>query len=67
MYFVVVLLIVIDFRKAGDSVRCIFIYAFELTLQIAEKKKDYGFLDREIHLQEIDPEMFLTFGSEVWR
>lgn len=37
--------------------------------EIADKKKqDYhGFLDREIHLQEIDPTKFIKFGSEIWR
>lgn len=34
---------------------------------IADNKKDLGGLDREIHLQEIDPETYLSFGSEVWR
>jgi len=35
---------------------------------IAEAKKDFGVLDREIHLQEgVDPEKYITFGSEVWR
>jgi len=34
---------------------------------IAEAKKDFGGLDREIHLQELDPEKYLQFGSEVWR
>jgi len=33
---------------------------------IADAKKDFGGLDREIHLQEDDPEKFLQFGSEVW-
>ena len=33
-----------------------------------KKKRDYyEFLDREIHLREIDPAKFLSFGSEVWR
>lgn len=38
--------------------------------KIADQKadlKDRGFLDREVHLQEIDPEKFFTLGSEVWR
>ena len=37
-------------------------------VQVDEKAKDFGILDREIHLQEdIDPEKYLDFGSEVWR
>ena len=31
------------------------------------KAKDHGVLDREIMLQEIEPETFLSFGSDVWR
>ena len=35
---------------------------------IAEAKKDFGLLDREVHLQEgVDPETFISFGSEIWR
>ena len=34
---------------------------------LAEKKTCGGDVDREIELQEIDPEKFLEFGSEIWR
>ena len=35
---------------------------------IADAKKDFGLLDREVHLQEDqDPEQYLEFGSEVWQ
>ena len=41
----------------------------DLTTEAAadEKAKEYGVLDREIHLQEADPVTFLEFGSEIWR
>jgi serine/threonine protein kinase len=35
---------------------------------IADAKKDFGLLDREIHLQEgVNPEDFMAFGSIVWK
>ena len=41
----------------------------DLTAEAAadEKSKEHGVLERELHLQEADPAMFLEFGSEIWR
>ena len=40
----------------------------DLELQADKKEEEFaGFLDREVHLQEVDPKKFLQFGSEVWR
>jgi len=41
----------------------------DLTAEAAadEKAKEQGVLEREVHLQEVDPVTFLEFGSEVWR
>jgi len=41
----------------------------DLTTEVAadDKAKEHGVLDREVHLQEVDPATFLEFGSEIWR
>ncbi|KAK2145039.1 hypothetical protein LSH36_707g01145 [Paralvinella palmiformis] len=40
----------------------------DLTEEALDRKaKDHGVLDREIMIQEIEPERFLAFGSDVWR
>ena len=33
----------------------------------ADQKLESTFADREVQLQEIEPETFLEFGSEIWR
>lgn len=32
-----------------------------------QKAKEAGVMDREVHLQEIEPDRFLNFGTQVWR
>jgi len=39
----------------------------DLSDEQVSKTKDHGLVDREIHLQETDPSMYLNFGSEIWR
>lgn len=39
----------------------------DLTETADAKVKDFGDLEREVHLQETDPAKYLEFGTEIWR
>lgn len=34
---------------------------------LADRKEDYDFLDRDVHLQEVDPKKYLQFTTDLWR